>query len=171
MRGALIVIGLAGCWRGQTTPARPEPPVEESGYRSTTIAVDAVGIGAMTAGLVGLSRGYDEDVSGGLLAVGSLSALAGPIIHLAHGNKARAGASYLVRSLAATTGLMVGMGISNPGRDQLFPDLTGMFWGATAGLAVGGALDALLLHDQPRSWVPTATPTDGGAQVGILGAF
>jgi hypothetical protein len=180
----LIAFGLlSGCWYERARPAKPiqptpEPIVETSAsYRATTIAVDVIGVAAMTAGLVGLQRGASDDVSGGFLVAGTaLAGYATSIIHLAHGNKARAGGSFLIRSISATTGMLIGMGVAGCEREDLTCNLVGMAWGVAGGLAVGSALDALLLHDNPaeqapRTWTPTVTAGEGGARVGVLGAF
>lgn len=177
----VIAFGLlSGCWYEKPRPARPthpEPNVEApaSRYRSTTIAVDALGVAAMTAGMIGLQGGHDEDLSGGLLVVGlATAAYVTPLVHLAHGDRGRAGGSLLVRSIAVTTGTGIGIaaGCSEP-RVELFCGLTGMLWGITGGLAIGGAIDAIFFHDKrsSRTWSPTATTSEGGARVGILGAF
>ncbi len=175
---ALIALGLTGCWTGSqpTTLPRPEPAPEPS-YRASTIAVDAVGVAAMAIGMVAVQRGHDDAghglAAGGLVAAGYVS----PIIHLANGHKARAGASWLMRSLAATTGMVIGLGAARCDREptlgQLDCSLNGMMWGVAGGLAVGSVIDALTLHGDTteRTWVPTVVPDHGGASVGIAGGF
>lgn len=180
MRWLVVLTVVSGCWYGpsQTVRApRAEPATtsSEESYRATTITVDAIGVAAMGVGLVGLTRGYDEDISGSMLGGGMLVAgFATPIIHLAHGHKARAGGSYLVRSLSTTFGTFVGAAAScQDDRDELFCFMMPMFWGAAGGLAVGSAIDAVFFHDQesPRTWTPTVQTSDGVTRVGILGAF
>jgi hypothetical protein len=190
-RQALIAFGLlSGCWYEHARPARPTTPSEPtvdaptaeaptSSYRASTIAADTIGVVAMAAGLIGLQRGRNDDISGGLLVGGLATAgFVTPIIHLAHGNTRRAGTSYLMRSLMATTGTLVGYAATascSETRDQLLCGITRITWGVTGGLAVGAALDAIFLHGSDerssRTWMPTVTPGDGGARVGILGAF
>ncbi|CAN5923795.1 hypothetical protein BH11MYX3_BH11MYX3_00440 [soil metagenome] len=181
MRAPLIVIALlSGCWTGAARPARPSPPepvaASDSDYRATTIAVDALGVAAMAVGLVGLSRGYNEDVSGGILVAGlTAAAYVTPIIHLAHGKKARAGGSLLVRSVTSSTGMMFGLAAGCPEESGLLCGITAMTWGIAGGLAVASTIDAIYFHDREgsaRTWTPTIMTGGGGeTRLGILGAF
>ena len=180
----LLSVVLAGCWYGKTptavtTPAPATAPAptaaadrdaDEPSYRSTTIAADTIGVATMTAGLIGLERGADENVSGALLVTGmAIAGFADPIVHLVHGRGSRALASYLIRAVTTSTGAMMGVATSNC-RDELFCGLDGMLWGTAAGLAIAGVADAFLLHGDLSShtWTPTVTASDGGARVGII---
>lgn len=179
---AVVVVALSGCWHGGTqpaTPSRPTPPpaptASSGSYRAITVAVDAVGVAAMATGLIGLERGYNDDVSGGLYSVGlGVASFGGPLVHLAHGRTGRAGGSYGIRALTITTGWMVGYGVGCIGDRDILCGLEGMFWGAAGGLAAGAVLDAVLLHDDSAerpTWSPAVTHTDGTTRVGIAGAF
>lgn len=148
--------------------------METSNYRTTTIVADAIGVGAMAVGLIGLQRGYNENVSGGLLVAGlTIAAYVTPIIHLAHGKRSRTGGSLLVRSIASTTGSVVGLAAGCPGGRGWFCGLEGMLWGVAGGLAVGSVIDAVYFHDEssPRTWTPTVMTSGGNARVGIRGSF
>lgn len=126
----------------------------------------------LTAGAIGFRGGYNEDVSGGLAAAGLTAALLTPIVHLAHGNGGRAGASYLIRSVTTSMGMFVGVDAGGHRRPFDF-DFEGMLWGAAAGLAIGSAFDAMFLHDErsQRTWSPTVTASHGETRLGISGRF
>jgi len=185
MRTALCLsayVALSGCWYGTAKPASParatvgETECESGSYRAATIVVDAVGVAAATAGLIGLSTGRDEDVSGGLLSVGmGVAAFGAPIIHLAHGRAGRAGGSYGMRAMSATMGMLVGYAAGcNANREDWLCGFEGMLWGTMGGLAVGATLDAVLLHDDSAerpAFSPTVSHGDGITRVGIAGAF
>lgn len=178
---------LSGCWYGQTTPVRPTTtavvelapptPEPEPSYRATTIVLDAVGVAAMTAGMFGLRRYGDNDLSGGLAVAGlAVAGFGTPITHLVHGHKARAGGSYLLRSIGVSMGMMIGYGVEcSNNRNELFCGFEGMLWGSAGGLALAGVVDALILHGndstERRTWVPTVTAGDGAARIGIAGGF
>lgn len=127
----------------------------------------------LAVGVLGLQRGDNDDLSGGVATAGLAAAAFGaPIVHLAHGRTRRAGASYLIRSVTATATMVVGLGVGCPARpeglDRLDCWIPGMMWGAAAGLALSGIADALVLHrDSSRTWVPTMSVGEGGARIGI----
>lgn len=171
---AILSIGLAGCWTGHApasvtpTPPSPAPDAREPGYRSETMAVDAIGVATMTAGLVGLERGSNENVDGALMVTGlAIAGFGDPIVHLAHGHGGRAAASYVIRAVTISMGAMMGVAFENC-RNELFCGLDGMLWGTAGGLAAAGVVDALVLHGQvSNTWTPTVLPSDGGARVGL----
>jgi hypothetical protein len=176
---SLIALGLlAGCWRASAhsvAPPRPARPAADAApsYRATTVTADVIGVAAMTAGAISIHRGHD-DLGGGLLVAGVITAASvTPVLHLVHGHRARAGGSLMIRSIAATTGMLVGGAIAcADARDELLCGLSGLPWGVTGGLAIAGAIDALFLHDRPaRTWTPTVTAGDGGARIGVIGSF
>jgi hypothetical protein len=182
--GALaFVMLLAGCWHSTqpVTPSRPvavrtppeAPRPTEASYRSATLSLDAVGIGLLAASTAAYAqRGGDDPLAVGLLLAGGLTMLGTPVVHALHRQWPRAGASYLLRTIFVTTGMVVGMEIGcarDPGwLCGLGPELG---WGAVGGFVVAGALDALLLHGSRSTWTPTITPSDDGARVGIARTF
>ena len=159
---------------GPRESVKPSIATAEPSYRTVTIVNDVVGVAALTVGLEGLFHGGNETASGVLLVVGSaMAGLGDPLIHLAYGHGGRAIASYLIRGATTSVGLMAGMAAENC-RDhaELFCGLEGSLWGMTAGLAVAGVADALILHGfGSQMWTPTVSPSDGGARVGIAGGF
>lgn len=179
---ALIVL-VSGCWRrapsvvhgGSTATRTPSPaPTEaEPSYRQVTIGLDAAAVGLLAASTVAYAqRGGDDPLAVGLLLAGGAAALGAPIVHAAHGHGARAGASYLLRSIFVSAGMVAGMQIGCA-RDAgwfcgLGPELG---WGMVGGLAVAGTLDAFLLHGTSSTWSPTLVPSEGGARVGVVRAF
>jgi len=183
--GVLVVVAVSGCWRSpqSVTPSRPvaarttpeaAPPAENS-YRTTTLAFDALGIGLIAASTAAYSqRGGDDPLAVGLLAAGALTMYSGPIIHGIHRQPLRAVASGALRSLFVSAGMIVGMEVGcarNPGWFCGFGPEVG--WGMVGGYVVVGALDALLLHGSSSrtNWIPTMTPSEDGARVGIARTF
>lgn len=188
--GLAVVVLLSGCWYERARPSAPKPaavkpaalepaappPPLPPSYRALTITLDAVGVAMMTAGVLGLRRGDDEDVSGALLNAGLLTSGFGvPVAHYVKGTNARALGSWLLRSSTVTAGALVGFGVGcADGRGmQMGCALEGMAWGVAGGLAIAGVIDAAFLHGwQPAGgFAPTLTPRDGGAQVGIATVF
>lgn len=139
-----------------------------------TLAVDAVGIGLLAASTLAYSqRGGDDPLAVGLLLAGGLTSTFGtPIVHGTRGHGARAGASYLFRSMFVSAGMVVGMEVGcarNPGWFcGLGPELG---WGMVGGFAVASAFDALFLHGTSSTWTPTMTPAEDGARVGVATTF
>jgi len=201
MRSLLIGVGLTACWHGPTSPTAPKPPPTPTiepdeapsepiaepiveapvpSYRSTTMAVDAIGIGVMTVGLIGFARDDTSDASMGLALAGlTVSAFGTTVVHGVRGGKGQALKSYLLRAMSATTGMLIGLGAAHCEDEKLFAQLgcamKGMTWGVGGGLVAASVLDALFMHgsssEKPRRWAPMIAPGDGGARVGIGGAF
>jgi hypothetical protein len=175
---------VAGCWTDRA-PARTTPrpttaapattaPVDDTpDYRAVTIGLDVVGVAALAAGAIGLHRGANEDVSGALATSGMALAGFGTVItHIVMGRNDRALRSYLTRSIMVTTGSLAGAmaGCGDRGA-ELGCTFEGMLWGTAGGLAVAGALDALVLHRDEPSWTPTMSVTDEQTRVGIATQF
>jgi len=182
-RTIVVILALvSGCWRG-TPPVTPSPPASaqapkvaptpEASYRHVTMAIDAVGISLIAASTLAYSkRGGDDPLAVGLLLAGGVTMFGTPIVHARHGHGARAGASYLLRSVFVTAGMVAGMEVGcarDPGLlCGLGPELG---WGVVGGYVVASAFDALFLHDFNSTWTPTLTPSEDGARVGLARTF
>lgn len=138
-----------------------------------TLALDAAGIGLLAASTFAYAhRGGDDALASGLAVAGGLSVLGSPIVHGVRGHGARAGASYLLRSVFVSAGAVVGMRVGCAGRPDWFCGLgPELGWGMVGGFVVAGALDAWLLHGTSSTWTPTVMPADDGARVGLAKTF
>jgi len=172
---------------GQALPGQPLPGQPVAGpdrdvpvplsYKKSIIVADSIAGGMMIGGAVLLlpcvfGDGADDDGICAVSAIGLLGGLgtwvvASPIIHLANDNPSGAGLSLLLRlGLPA-----VGFALAESTDD------------AVGGYAVLGAVSAAMLidwfalakHDAPPAppprYMPTVTPTLGGATLGLSGAF
>lgn len=115
-----VVALVSGCWRSaqpvtpsaqasaQRAPDAELPP--EPGYRHVTLAFDVAGIGLFAASTLAYpQRGGDDPLAVGLLLAGGGAILATPVVHATRRHGARAGVSYLFRSLLMGAGMVVGM--------------------------------------------------------------
>jgi hypothetical protein len=178
-----LAIALCACWTDRATPAGPHAPTfdpvaaptTEPSYRSATLAADAIGVGLLAAGTYGyMQRGGNDGPSSALFLAGGLTATFGaPLVHALHGHTARAGASYLFRSMFVSAGVIAGMeaGCGRGSRPSCELDPAKMSLGMIGGFVVAGALDALVLHGARSAWTPTVLPDDGGATVGLARLF
>lgn len=182
LRTAAIALLAVGCWRGpaqQTTittrsPSPTSSPTKpEASYRNVTMAVDAISVGLIAGGMIVYqTRGLESIPGHVLVGAGGLAALGTPIIHATRGHVSRGGASYVIRAGMTTVGMLTAIGVTCANEPGFLCELTpNMWWGIAGGVAVSGALDALLLHDASSTWSPTVTPTDDGARVGIAKIF
>lgn len=142
--------------------------MEKETYVSHVLLADAV---ALTTLVVGLKK-----ESGPVVAAATALYLAGgPVVHLAHGRRRTAGASFGLRVLAPlVTGALVGSAMYLVDRRDL-TFVVGAGIGGTAALIAAPILDATLLARQ--EWfdalpvAPQISVTATGASVGLVGAF
>jgi hypothetical protein len=174
MKSLVLVTVLAGCWTdAKPQPTTPRVVAQDDDYRAQTLLADAVGVAAITGGLLVYHAAGADNIAGPILAGtgGLVGAVAPPIIHYTHGFGGRAGASYLLHSMFAGFGFMAGMA-ATCAHGGLFCELSpDVWWGIAGGYAVAGAIDALALHGKSSTWTPTIIPSDGGARVGLGRAF
>ena len=187
----IVILFVSGCWRDARPPVRPagpatttasteSPPKDEVpagetvSYRPLTLTVNAIGVGAMAVGLIGLQTGRNEDRYGALLSAGLItSAFAAPVISLARGNHHNAGMSYLARMMTVSVGSMAGLAVGCSNKEWQFScAMLGYTWGTAGGLVVANAIDVIYFSEERRTWMPyVTTGGDAGVRAGIVMGF
>jgi hypothetical protein len=186
----LLTARTAAAQPGATSPtpsdADTAEPTETTSYASYTLAVDALGIGAIIAGGIAEGPGgRDTDASKVLFGVGFFSAmLASPLVHGVHGHWKRAAASVGIRYGLASVGMVAGIAMSScDGSHELFCGLSGAGIGMISGLAAASLIDAVFLagDERParvartnrpnRLWAPTVAANQQGVHLGFAAQF
>jgi len=167
-----LAVALAASSARAESAATSPVETEDTNYRGAMIAT-TLGSGALVAGVLALDGNMPLEAAVPILIAGELGvAFGGAVVHIAHGESARAIASIGLRSFGTFIGASIG---STAG------DLEGMATGAVLGIGAAAVLETLLLTDQTRvvhrepaspRWTPIVTPArGGGGQVGIAATF
>jgi hypothetical protein len=155
------------------------PTTETRSYRGQLVAADSA---ALMAGIVAGGSGIELDDELRGIGVGTFL-LAAPMIHAANGHGLRALGSLGLRLALPTLGAALGVHLQTRSSSQC--TLGGLCHDAVpqGGLVIGigiGALTAVVVDTwllaKPTKvtrsgWAPTASPTRGGATVGLTGRF
>lgn len=160
----------------------PAEPTVERWYGWQTLLADT-GVLTLAIGLGGAVDERDEAaVIGAVVAGVGAFALAGPIVHAAHGHWRKAGGSLALRGGLLLLGGALGYAIGEESCGQYVYDHEGCGIGeGAAGLVIGGVLaiiadSAILARDQvplPARPAPavTFTPLRGGGGLALFGRF
>jgi hypothetical protein len=160
----------------ETPAATRQPPREWYGWQSVIayLVTDAAVVGSVV--LASETSSASETIP---VAI-ALRAHAGMVVHFAHGNWGKGGASLALvgggsvvgGAIGATTGVLVGDSSGDFG--SLGSGLLGLAIGGGVGAAIGSVLDiGLLAYDEsePPPMSVTVLPTPSGPVMGLSGRF
>lgn len=168
---AVVLMALVGAAHAQpsmTEPVSSPPPAKPRRYGGWMAAADLGGTLAIL--VIGASSGDEEFWwvwAGSYLATG-------PIVHAANGEPGKGLGSLLLRASAPVAGAWIGFELEEGDGGEL-DGLGGFILGGGIGIVTAWAVDWTVLarkdvDDAPRAQV-LVTPTEGGATIGLAGAF
>ena len=176
--------------RFEIAPPQQDYAFEDTSYPVQILVPSIVGLGLFIGGAMAEGpNGKDTDTSEALMTAGLVTSLFAPaIVHLAHGERVRSGASVAMRLGLGLVAGTIGMASHDCGSDSdgrikdadPFCTLQGFGPGFLVGLGVATLIDTVAFSKQKRvrllgpaqpQWAPVVTPARGGGQVGIAATF
>jgi hypothetical protein len=161
-------------------------PTPANGYRGQVIAADALAYGQIVTSMITEGPNGADTVLSDIARTGGIGTflLGAPIVHVAHGNYGRAGASLGIRVLLPLVGASVGASLATCKPDDWFCGIneatTGMFVGALAASVVDVAFMSGATNEptteRPRpatglTLAPQVVATPNLAMLGLGGRF